>query len=45
MMAWEYLEEIINENESDSEDFKSPDNEESPQKDSAEEEEADDEFS
>ena len=45
MMAWENLEESINENESDSEDYNSPDNEENPQKNLAEEEEADDEFS
>ena len=45
MMAWEYLKEPINENESDHENCSSPDNEENSQKNSAEEEEADDEFS
>ena len=45
MMAWEYLEEPIIENESDHENCSSPDNEEISQKNSAEEEEADGEFS
>ena len=45
MMAWEYLEEPINENESDHENCSSPDNGENLQKSMAEEEEeADDEF-
>ena len=45
MMACENLEEPINENESDSEDQYSTNNEENSQKNSAEGEEADDEFS
>ena len=45
MMALEYLEEPINENESDHENCSSPDNEKNSQKNLAEEEEADDEFS
>ena len=45
MMAWEYLEEPINENESDHENCYSPNNEENSQKNLAEEEEANDEFS
>ena len=45
MMACENLEEPINENESDSEDRYSTNNEENSQKNSAEGEEADDEFS
>ena len=44
MIAWEYLEEPINENISDSEEFRSPDNDENPQKNSAEEEVFEDEF-
>ena len=45
MMAWEYLEGAINENKSDHENCSSPDNEENSQKNSAEEQEADAEFS
>ena len=45
MMAWEYLEDPINENESDSEHLNSPNNEENPEKNSTGEEEANDEFS
>ena len=45
MMAWEYLEKHINENESDHENCSSPDNEGNSQKNSAAEEEANDEFS
>ena len=44
MMAWEYMEEPIEENESDSENFNSPNNEENPEK-NLEGEEANDEFS
>ena len=36
MMAWEYLEEQINENESDPENYNSPDNEDNPQQNLAE---------
>ena len=45
MMAWENLEEPINENEYDSEDYSSPVDEENLQKNLIDEEEADDEFS
>ena len=43
-MTWENLGEKINENESDSENYNSPINEENPQNISTEEEEANDEF-
>ena len=45
MMAWKNLEEPINENENDSEDYNSPEAEEKLQKILIEEEEADDKFS
>ena len=45
MMAWENLEEPINENENDTEDYNSLEDEEYKQKNSKEEEEADHEFS
>ena len=45
MMAWENLEEPINENENDTEDYNSFEDEENKQRNSIEEEQADDEFS